>query len=107
MEVVIPALSGLIGVGLTTLVLRKPRSRKLDAEATVAEATAAQTVSETVKGLLGVMQNQLDRARAEVLELREAMDAQVAHCDAELAELRAEIADLEKRLFAAEHPEDP
>ena len=103
----IAGISALLGVGVREFALRRQRGHKIDADAEATRATAAETISTTVKGLLLVMQDQLDRARAEVVALRTEMDAQVSHCEAELAELRAEIADLEKRLSATEHTEEP
>ena len=114
MDALIGAVGVIVGAGLSTLVLRRQRGRKLDAEADVASATAADTISQTVKGLLIVMQEQLDRGRSEVVELRDAMDAMQVRCDAEMArceaeieELRAEVAHLTERLAAAGVPEEP
>ena len=110
---IVAALSGLVGVGLREMTLRRQRSHKLDAEAGLTEATAVDTISQTVKGLLVVMQEQLDRARTEVVDLRTDLDQQearcereMARCELEIAELRAEVEQLETRLTAAEHPED-
>jgi hypothetical protein len=109
---IVAALSGLVGVGVRELTLRRQRSNKLDAEADLTEATAVDTISQTVKGLLLVMQDQLDRARREVVEVREDMHRQeircereMARCELEIAELRAEVEGLEKRLTAAEQEE--
>jgi hypothetical protein len=104
-DVILGGVVGAITTAIPTMLLYRQQASKLAAEtgqtnadAEVKRATAADTVTTTVQGLLITMQKHLDGAEAEIQRLREQMRYQQAQCDAEIEALHARITTLETRV---------